>query len=295
MFQVESGEIGYRNAEKVVIIPPIFNPIDTIYRFWGLDDTLPFYTLNSNFNDHGYAKVIDDTGIVIIDTLGNKMYRPFIIDNSIDLYSNGLTRIKKDGKIGFIDEYGVIVVPPIYEYAGIMSCNRAVASLNATRFNDGEYSFVKDGYWGYISPAGNWALPPIYSSAGTFYNGFAGVVLADGKAETIDTSGTVMKGLHKGAIYDVLDSSNDSLLMEYLNKYGYQPDFRYPIDDNPEIPCAPILWYAVYTNKPISIIKKLLQAGASFDEKNCFGISVKELAVYNENYKVLNLLKFDNH
>ena len=53
------------------------------------------------FNDHGIAAVVDDSGWVYINKKGDKIVRPFIIDNGPDYFSEGLARFKKNGRIFF--------------------------------------------------------------------------------------------------------------------------------------------------------------------------------------------------
>lgn len=89
---------------------------------------------------------------------------------SIDRYG-----IEVDGKHGFIDRVGAVVIEPVFDGS-------------TGEFSEG-LAEVQDGdRWGYIDPAGKWGVPPQYEYAGSFRAGRA-TVLVDGLWGCIDRSG----------------------------------------------------------------------------------------------------------
>jgi len=82
--------------------------------------------------------------------------------------------VKVEGRYGFIDGAGTLVIPPRYESAGRFQDGLAVVSVNGT--------------WGYINPAGLLAIMPVYDHARDFSEGKA-VVGINGLYGFIDRAG----------------------------------------------------------------------------------------------------------
>ena len=74
-------------------------------------------------------------------------------------YIHHLAYVKKDGKYGFVDIHGNLVIPCIYDYA--RSFSEGLAYVN------------KDGKEGYIDIHGNLVIPCIYD----YINSFKGLIL----------------------------------------------------------------------------------------------------------------------
>ncbi len=75
--------------------------------------------------------------------------------------SEGLVRVHKDDKSGYIDGTGKTVIPFIYE--------------RGYEFREGLASVKKDGKWGYIDKTGKEVITFIYEEPGDFDGGLAGV------------------------------------------------------------------------------------------------------------------------
>jgi hypothetical protein len=91
--------------------------------------------------------------------------------------SGGLYPIEEDGKLGFIDSTGRIVVKPIYDDAG--------------EFCDGRAYVMQDGKYGFVDSTGRVIVPPRYDTVGAFCEGLA-LVVQNGKAGYIDETGKVV-------------------------------------------------------------------------------------------------------
>ncbi|MDR2127274.1 MAG: WG repeat-containing protein, partial [Prevotellaceae bacterium] len=76
-------------------------------------------------------------------------------------FYEGLAAIKKDGKWGFIDKIGAIVIQP--EFDGVKN------------FSDGMAAVKKDGKWGYINRTGEIVISPVYHDAYNFREDIARV------------------------------------------------------------------------------------------------------------------------
>ncbi|WP_234859403.1 WG repeat-containing protein [Aquimarina aquimarini] len=79
---------------------------------------------------------------------------------------NGLCRANKDGKYGFIDYTGNVVIP--FEYS------------NAYYLSEGLIAVVKNDLWGYITKKGELAIPYTYISVSNFSQGLAEVSIKIG-------------------------------------------------------------------------------------------------------------------
>jgi|GEM_PF-2236038 len=98
-------------------------------------------------------------------------------------FCDGLTWVQQhDGKCGFIDTFGAVIIPLIYEDADI--------------FSDGLACVKQNGKIGYINTTGEVVIPFEYEINGSalFYSRFTNsyaAVIKDGQSVIIDTSGAV--------------------------------------------------------------------------------------------------------
>jgi hypothetical protein len=152
----ENGKWGYKNNQGQVMIEPT-------------------YYIAGQFNQYGLAAVADDSGWVYIDMNGNRIIKPFIIDNGPDYFSEGLARFVNNGKIGFMDEQGAIVIPADFDFALPFSDGLAVFCIDCNQVRQDEYRRIEGGKWGYINKVGDVVVDPDYDKAGSFKNGRAEV------------------------------------------------------------------------------------------------------------------------
>ena len=90
-----------------------------------------------------YANVMleDENGNrwVAIDRNENVLFDIYIFDNGPDYTSEGLFRVRRNGKIGFANENGEVVIPCVYECALPFNDGRAKVALSCTQsVHDGE-------------------------------------------------------------------------------------------------------------------------------------------------------------
>lgn len=82
--------------------------------------------------------------------------------DDIDCLSEGLAVVKRDGKYGFIDNTGQVVIPPKYDLVW--------------DFSEGLARVSQNGKAGFIDNTGKVVIPLKYDKADSFYNGVAGVL-----------------------------------------------------------------------------------------------------------------------
>lgn len=94
-------------------------------------------------------------------------------------FHEGLAPVKDNGLFGFINESGEMVIPPQFK------------SAYASAFVDGLAAVGMQPLWGYIDTSGKFAIPPRFERASDFREGLAAVQL-DGKWGFIDRSGKLV-------------------------------------------------------------------------------------------------------
>ena len=106
-----------------------------------------------------------------------------------DVFKEGLARITRDGKAGFVDKAGNEVIPCKYDGAS-MFCEGMANVCEEHLLPEGEQSDEIDYYTtvGFIDKTGREVVPCKYDFAGDFHEGLA-LVERDGKCGFIDKSG----------------------------------------------------------------------------------------------------------
>lgn len=83
-------------------------------------------------------------------------YGIFQYDNGDDYFREGLQRIvDKEGKIGFADERGNVVIAPQFAFAFPFENGMAAATMEGSEIQEGEYSRWVSPEWFYIDHCGN--------------------------------------------------------------------------------------------------------------------------------------------
>jgi hypothetical protein len=93
-----------------------------------------------------------------IDSTGKIVVKPQFV--SAEEFSEGLAAFENEhGKHGFIDESGTVVIEPKFD--------------NWTDFSEGLAAVSVDLEWGYIDKTGNWAIKPQFTAGRPFSDGLA--------------------------------------------------------------------------------------------------------------------------
>jgi hypothetical protein len=151
------------------------------YCDWNKKIVIPVQYDNAWLFSEGLARVRINGKCGFIDTKGN-MIAKAVYDDAFD-FSEGLALVKLNNKYGFIDIKGKPVIPTVYE--------------TAFPFSDGLSLVYTNGGYGFINKKGEIAIKPEYNLATPFSNGLAEVKV-NGKYGVIDTKGNMVVP----AIYD---------------------------------------------------------------------------------------------
>jgi WG repeat protein len=94
-------------------------------------------------------------------------------------FHEGLAAVRENGLFGFINESGEMVIPPQFR------------SAFSSVFVDGLAAVAPQNVWGYIDRAGKFAIPPRFEKASDFREGLAAVQI-EGRWGFIDRTGKLV-------------------------------------------------------------------------------------------------------
>lgn len=147
----QNGAFGYQDPQGNMVIPPK-------------------YKMAHDFNSSGIAAVLDEKGWTYINDKGENLVRPFYFDNGPDYFIEGLARFEANGKMGFFDESGQIVIPAKFDFVGPFSAGLArfcmgcqIRPMKGGDSHDNHTELV-GGHWGIINSQGKNVLNPVYDS-----------------------------------------------------------------------------------------------------------------------------------
>jgi hypothetical protein len=177
------GKWGFVNDKLELIVPciysTIFNPAVRNAAY-------------SPYFDNGIAIIATDN--CLTDAFGGTSYYSFIDKSGKQMISwtknwpgprfeEGLAAIERDGKWGFVDKLGRLVIPCVYDDLA-RYCEESVVG----GFSEGLVAAKKNGKWGFIDISGKIAIPFIYDEAFNFSEGLA--LVANGSSSFfIDKNG----------------------------------------------------------------------------------------------------------
>src|SRR5690606_15606468 len=103
-----------------------------------------------------YAIVLcEERGVIAINPNDEMLFRVFIIDNSPDTPKEGLFRIyDEQGKIGYANIKGEIVISPEYDCAFPFDNGKAKVAKHCSTQKVDEYSAWESSQWYYINTKG---------------------------------------------------------------------------------------------------------------------------------------------
>ena len=168
-----------------------------------------------------------------VDVLHHKSENYF----EYDYFSEGLVQVKKNGKWGFINTKGKLVIPHMYDYATSFYDDRASVRIEEKwgcidrngkeilpciydyvgSFSEGLAVIEKEGTYGYVDKTGNVVIPCKYENASFFSGGFAAVKKGN-KWGYINENG---KNVIPYEYEDVWSFSEGLAAVKKGNKWGY--------------------------------------------------------------------------
>ena len=102
-----------------------------------------------------FDQVNTNNNVVAINQNEQILFDIYISDNYPDDIKEGLFRVKQNGKIGFSNKYGQIIIPCIYECAYPFENGKAKVTLNCQiEIDKYEHKFQKSNDWFFIDRSG---------------------------------------------------------------------------------------------------------------------------------------------
>ena len=181
---------GYKDTLDSFVIKPAYDDAGDFYEGkaavksgdkWGFIDQKNKMVVNPQYDDayhfqEGLAYVSLGKSTSFIDSKGEKA---FTVDfEEVDvLVQDGMICFRSNGKIGFMNPKGKVVIKPLF------------LGKTLTRFKDGLAPIQGDnGKYGYIDKKGNFVIKPQFDEAQFFSNNYA-AVKQNGKFGYIDKKG----------------------------------------------------------------------------------------------------------
>lgn len=193
-FRVYNNCIGEYTTQRI-------NWISDAYQ----NDSLAVYAIP---NKRGYINV--NTGKIVIDAELNDYRKAWV-------FSEGMSAVMKDGKIGFINAKNEIIIPFQFDYSD--KCRMWDFGY---LFHDGYCIMTnKDGDLGLIDTAGNWVVEPAYDEIWAPNESGYRMIVKDGKYGVLDARCNIVYP----AEYAYVEFLSDGFV---LNKDGkkWQVDFE---------------------------------------------------------------------
>ncbi len=140
-------------ATALSLCAPFFDQETELYGFLDCEGEVAIpakYQIAYEFTDGGIAAVLDSNGWYYISRTGDFVIRPKIYDNGPDYFSDGLARYIEDGKYGFFDTSGKVVIEAQFEFAFPFEDGKAKIGTDCQFVGDGEHTTVDCMKWSYM-------------------------------------------------------------------------------------------------------------------------------------------------
>jgi hypothetical protein len=153
-----SANISYGQVKKN-ILHLVHDTINDKYGYLNKkgDTIVPFgkysFCFTTKFDKFAIVS-LPDKGFIGIDRNENILFNIFVFDNGPDYLSDGLFRIVKNGKIGYADKNGNIIIFPKYDCAYPFVKGKANVGTGCEIKNEGEHWLWTGGVWHFINKKG---------------------------------------------------------------------------------------------------------------------------------------------
>jgi hypothetical protein len=120
------------------------------FAYFGTDTFIHFATVMEHLNDSTWGRQI------AIDRNQNILFDIVMFDNGPESFHDGLLRVLRNGKMGYANRFGQIVIPCIYDYAKWFENGKAEVTFKAEEYvNMEEHKRVESNEWFKIDRKGN--------------------------------------------------------------------------------------------------------------------------------------------
>ena len=125
----------------------------------------PKYIVALDYTSQGLATAMDEEGWVYLDTKCNEIARCFEVGQLPDPFSDDRARIQSQGKIGFINSHGEILIPAQYDYAEPFENMMSAFNMGGAIETRGIKRVITGGKWGVMDLFGKTLVEPVWDTA----------------------------------------------------------------------------------------------------------------------------------
>ena len=120
------------------------------------DTVIPYGKYSKAYSDtiKSWGIVQLNDRLIAIDPSENILFDVYKVNDKPDVIRNGVFRIIKDGKIGYANEEGTIVIAPQYECAFPFFNEKARVALHCTKASGGKILSQGSNQWFFIDSQG---------------------------------------------------------------------------------------------------------------------------------------------
>ncbi|TSA25492.1 MAG: WG repeat-containing protein [Bacteroidetes bacterium] len=195
--------------------------------------------------DNFIVRYIPELGFAAIDNSGNFLFEVFPYDNGPDYPSEGLIRIRENGKIGYADLEGNVVIAPSFECAYPFQDGVALICAEGILEQEGEHTIWKEARWGAIDNNGKVIVEPFDLGMFTFdildlklylYRHFGGAIEARTRWGKLEKIYVFLHGEGEGLFVDLRTRTSGKQLLTYLFLPWQDLTFRSTSDHDARIP-----------------------------------------------------------
>lgn len=159
--------VGVKNQDGKIIVPAQFIIFSNIEN----DELVKGETIHFDGSKKDEEREKNAWGYVY-DRKGNFLYQPFLYDNGADYFEEGVRRFVKNGKVGFADRNGKIVIEPIHDFVSQFNFGYASFCDGCDwEKTDDEHKAIVGGDWGMMNFKGEIVQPISKSENSVEING----------------------------------------------------------------------------------------------------------------------------
>ncbi len=160
-FKSKDSLVGVKNKAGKIIVPAQFK----IFSYLKDGDPVEGETILFDGSKEG-EKLEKNAWGYVYDRKGKFLYKPFLYDNGADYFSEGLRRLVKNGKVGFADRNGKIVIQPEHDFVSPFNYGYAAFCDGCDwEKTEDEHRAMVGGTWGVMNVKGQ-AVQPVTKQSG---------------------------------------------------------------------------------------------------------------------------------
>lgn len=154
-FKSKDSLVGVKNQDGKIIVPAQFK----IFSYLKDGELVQENTIYFDGPKKDEVKEKNAWGYVY-DRKGNFLYRPFFYDNGADYFAEGVRRFVKNGKVGFADRNGTVIIKPEHDFVSPFNYGYAAFCDGCDwEKTEDEHKAIVGGTWGVMNFKGEIIQP----------------------------------------------------------------------------------------------------------------------------------------